>query len=64
MAARPGEPGVLPAVHRPVGARLVEKGVADGDAIIYPTAMAKALVLGRRLSPSLLWKVIWKSEQG
>jgi NADP-dependent 3-hydroxy acid dehydrogenase YdfG len=41
----------------------VERGVSAGTEIIFPTAIAKALYAGRRVSPRLLWKVIRKSEQ-
>jgi NADP-dependent 3-hydroxy acid dehydrogenase YdfG len=41
----------------------VERGVSAGTEIIFPTAIAKALYAGRRVSPRLLWKVIRRSEQ-
>jgi NAD(P)-dependent dehydrogenase (short-subunit alcohol dehydrogenase family) len=41
---------------------LVEKGIAKGTPIIFPSAMAKGLYGMRRFSPKLLWKVIMKSE--
>ncbi len=41
----------------------VEREVARGTEIVFPTAIAKALYAGRRLAPRLLWKVIRRSEQ-
>lgn len=41
---------------------LIEKAIDKGTPIIFPSAMAKGLYGMRRLAPSLLWKVIMKSE--
>jgi NADP-dependent 3-hydroxy acid dehydrogenase YdfG len=41
----------------------VEREVARGREVIFPTPIAKALYAGRRAAPRLLWKVIRRSEQ-
>lgn len=41
----------------------VEAGVAKGEEIILPTALAKALTVGRRFVPGLVWKMVRRAEQ-
>jgi NADP-dependent 3-hydroxy acid dehydrogenase YdfG len=41
----------------------VERAIAAGTEIIFPTGIAKALYRARRIAPRLLWRVIRKSEQ-
>ena len=40
----------------------IEKAIEKGQAISYPSPMAKGLYSMRRLSPSLLWKIILREE--
>jgi NAD(P)-dependent dehydrogenase (short-subunit alcohol dehydrogenase family) len=42
---------------------LIEKSLEKGQTISYPGAMAKGLYGMRRLSPSLLWKIILREER-
>ncbi len=42
---------------------LIEKAVEKGQSISFPGAMAKGLYGMRRLSPSLLWKIILREER-
>jgi NAD(P)-dependent dehydrogenase (short-subunit alcohol dehydrogenase family) len=41
----------------------IEKAIDKGDAISFPTPMAKGLYGMRRLSPGLLWKIILREER-
>jgi short-subunit dehydrogenase len=41
----------------------IEKAIEKGQAISYPSPMAKGLYSMRRLSPSLLWKIILREER-
>ena len=42
---------------------LIEKAIEKGQSISFPGPMAKGLYGMRRLSPSLLWKVILREER-